>query len=119
MTNYDISNKKEELLELIQALKTFAVMYEVPMFITCAIKNNEEGTVYSTDSITPAATNKVLADNKFPDLINVMNGAHTHYVSENTDVILDVIRELPSEITSEYADLTSTDIDEDDFYLGD
>ena len=74
-----------ELNELIHQLKSYAVVNNMPIFITCAIENNDNGTVYKTDSLTPAATGVVLTDNKFTDLINVMNGASTYYISEKTD----------------------------------
>ena len=113
---FNINENLEELENLIQELKSFAVIHSMPMFITCAIENTNEGTVYKTDALSPAATNCVLTDNKFPNLINVMNGANTYYVSTETEMVLDAIRDLPSEVTSEYADLTDEEFDEDDFY---
>lgn len=109
----------EELNGIIQSLKEFAVLHSMPMFITCAVNSTEDETEYRTDVITPAATNRVLADNKFLNLINVMNGAETHYVSESTDIMLDAIRQLPEEIVdNEYSEFSSAyaDVDDDEFY---
>lgn len=110
------TTNETELNELIQQLKTFAVIHSMPMFITCAIENNDDGTVYKTDALSPTATNRVLTDNKFTDLINVMNGASTYYISEKTDQILDAIRELPDEIVDEYSEFTNSNISDEDFY---
>ena len=116
MTNYNIHNKQDELNYLIQQLKTFAVMHSVPMFLTCAVENNDDETVYRTDALSPAATNRILKDNKFTDLINVMNGASTYYISENTDQILDAMKSFSENESEEYSEFTSLVVDEDDFY---
>lgn len=114
---YNVTHKQDELNELIQKLKNFAVLNSMPMFLTCAVKNDDEETVYKTEILSPAGTNRVLTNNMFPDLVNVTNGASTYYITETSDQILDAIRTLPSEnINGEYSEFTTSNIDEDDFY---
>jgi hypothetical protein len=47
------------------------------VFVTLAVKNSEEGTEYSTSMISATTSENELKNDRFPKLVNVMNGFDT------------------------------------------
>ena len=120
MTEYNLSSVYDsELAEKIAEIRTICTMKNIPFFFAFAVKNNAKGTTYETDLLSAGAQSIELTDDKFPDLVNVMNGFGTYLKKPDTeDVLLDAIRELPEEIIqNDYASLLEDNEDEEDFYI--
>lgn len=98
-------------------IKTLCLMYKIPCFFAFAIENNDEKTTYLSELLSAGAQSITLKDNKFPDLVNVMNGFGTYLKNTDNDN-LDILREIPEEIIkSDYASIGKDESeDEDDIY---
>ena len=68
---------KSEIVPLMEALLKVCNEQQVPIFISVASKNSEEGTSYELISLSPDVLGVSLADNKFSKFVNVMNGFET------------------------------------------
>ena len=50
---------------------------QLPIFISVAVKNDEEGTLYKNEMFASATNNIFLKDDFFPNFVNVTNGFRT------------------------------------------
>lgn len=78
ITKFDKTDVYEaEIKERIEELKILCNRENIPMFITLCVKSNNKETVYENDMIGTYANGINLKDDKFPKLVNVMNGFNT------------------------------------------
>lgn len=68
-----------EIKPIIEQLAVACHDNNIPMFVTVAIENTKEGTTYKSKIIDPDFLETSLTDDKFKDLLNIMNGFQTHY----------------------------------------
>ncbi len=75
---YDKSKEiKECLIPKLKELENICVSFEIPYFVSFAVKDTDTSTQYLTKSLTPASKNVILNNDIFPRLINVTNGFET------------------------------------------
>lgn len=75
ITEYD---RTKVFLEEIEALSgKLAVLcdqYQIPMFMTFAVKNDKDGTIYRSEVLSAAVEESVLMDDRIAKHVMVMNG---------------------------------------------
>lgn len=77
-TEYDKNDIYEaEVLPKIQELLRLCNREQIPLFISAATKNNEDGTEYRNEMYASATNNVFLKDDYFPNFVNVINGFRT------------------------------------------
>lgn len=120
MQNFNYTDKYyTEIDEKVKEIKTLCLMYKIPFFFAFAVENTNHSTKYVSELLSAGAQSLKLTDNKFPDLVNVMNGFGT-YLKNNDDVNLDVLREIPEEIIkSDYSSIGEEEDTSEDEYYGD
>ena len=88
METFDKSSYKGILGKRIKELKQFCTLEGIPMFITFALENTDEGTAYLSDMINPDLINVDLKDNKINEMVKVLNGFDV--VPKNTPLEIDM-----------------------------
>lgn len=91
---------KEEIEPILKQLLQACNINRIPMFTCVAVKNTKDATTYKTQVLSPAQYNFNLADNKFTDFINIMNGFQTFYKAggaESTNAEYEELLELMNE----------------------
>lgn len=68
----------EQIVPLLQQLKTICNIERMPMFISVAVENQPGKTVYRNDAVL-ASTGVRLEDNRIADILLSMNGLVTDY----------------------------------------
>ena len=81
MANYTNYNKNDiyetEVVKKIQELLRICNKEQLPIFVSVAVKNDENGTEYKTDMFASATNDIFLKDDYFPNFVNVTNGFRT------------------------------------------
>lgn len=78
ITTYDKTDIYEtEVLKRVQELLRLCNKEQMPIFISVAVKNDEEGTEYKNEMYASATNNVFLTDDLFPNFVNVTNGFRT------------------------------------------
>lgn len=78
ITVYNKRNVYKDILEKkVEELKKLCIREGVPMFVSFAIENNLERTVYQNDAIFPFDLDVKLKNNLYPLHLNVLNGFKT------------------------------------------
>lgn len=78
MTKYDkVKYYEKELKEKVDEIVRICNREKIPMFFTACVKNNTRGSLYQNEMVGTHVNNIELKDDKFPDLVNVMNGFTT------------------------------------------
>lgn len=90
---YTEYNKEEvyekELMEKIQEILRICNKEQLPIFISVAVKNDENKTKY-VNEMFPSATNDIfLKDDYFPNFVNVINGFRTVPPSKIVEIDFD------------------------------
>lgn len=81
MENFYYNKQKlfdEKVLPIIQQLKTVCNINRLPMFISVAVENQPNKTVYRNDAVL-ASTGVHLEDNRIADILLSMNGLKADY----------------------------------------
>ena len=77
MAQIDVYDKNKEYLEeiapIIKELKIACNLLKLPLFLTVAVANNEEGTEYKNDAIH-ASADVCLKEDRIADIILLLNG---------------------------------------------
>ena len=89
-TEYDKEEIYEkELMEKIQEILRICNKEQLPIFISVAVKNDENKTKY-VNEMFPSATNDIfLKDDYFPNFVNVINGFRTVPPSKIVEIDFD------------------------------
>ena len=66
-----------EIIKKVQELLRECNKEQIPVFISVAVKNDDEGTEYRNDMFASATNNIFLKDDFFPNFVNVTNGFRT------------------------------------------
>lgn len=78
MVHYDKSDGyKNDIEPIVNNLLLACSKEKIPVFVTMAVKNTDEGTEYMTSMISATVNGVVLENDSFPKLVNVMNGFDT------------------------------------------
>lgn len=80
---------KEQIAPLIQQMKSICNLERMPMFISVAVENQPDKTIYCNDAVL-ASTGIRLEDNRIADIMLSLNGLETDY----PDYIKKDLREL-------------------------
>ena len=89
MMNYIMNKKKiyeEKIAPLAQTLMQACSEEKIPVFITAAVSNNDVSTDYVTNMSSALVNDVLLGNDKFPKLVNVMNGFDTVPHSDPIDI---------------------------------
>ena len=81
MSKYTEFNKTDiyenEIEKKIYELLRLCNKEQLPVFVSVAVKNDEEGTLYKNEMFASATNNIFLKDDFFPNFVNVTNGFRT------------------------------------------
>ena len=78
MDNFDQTTVfEEEIKKKVLDLKLLCIKHKIPFFVTFAVANDENDTLYKNDALIPKSSNIVLTNDLFPKHINVLNGFET------------------------------------------
>lgn len=85
--------EKERILELLDELKQECIARKVPMFATIALESEDEdnpGTQYETNIVTPMYLNKKLSDDKITPMSAFMSSKFKmEFIHETTQQDID------------------------------
>jgi hypothetical protein len=79
ITKYDKTEiyENEGIVDLMVKLKQKCGKFDIPMIVTFALKNDENGTEYKTEMISAVSSGINLKEDRFVKFVNVMNGFDT------------------------------------------
>lgn len=68
---------ENEVLPIVEHLRMVCSKNEIPMFLTIAVKNDDNGTVYKNEMISAVSAGIHLKNEHLVNHVNVMNGFDT------------------------------------------
>ena len=91
LTKYDKTEiyETEGIIDLLFKLKQQCGKNGIPMIVTVAIKNDENGTEYKTEMVSAVSSGINLKEDRFVKFVNVMNGFDTMPHKEEMNINLD------------------------------
>lgn len=91
LTKYDKTEiyETEGIIDLLFKLKQQCGKNGIPMIVTVAIKNDENGTEYKTEMVSAVSSGINLKEDRFVKFVNVMNGFDTIPHKEEMNINLD------------------------------
>ena len=91
ITKYDKTEiyETEGIIDLLFKLKQQCGKNGIPMIVTVAIKNDENGTEYKTEMVSAVSSGINLKEDRFVKFVNVMNGFDTIPHKEEMNINLD------------------------------
>lgn len=74
---------KEQIEPLINELMKKCTIYNIPMFVTCCVSNNDKGSEYKNQAVTPDTHGLNLADDNIQKHIGLLLGFDVIYHLED------------------------------------
>ncbi len=106
ITIYDNTDVfKNEIQQKLDELMILCSQYQIPMFITFAVKNTVNDTEYYNDQISCANADVTLTNNLIPKLVDVMNGFDVIPFFDPRTVDLDIhsAKAVSDEVDNEFS----------------
>ena len=91
-------NKEEafnqEIAPIVQSLKSACFKQGIPMFLSCAVRNENHDTEYISEMISPAQLEVALKNDRIAEMVKVLNGFVAVPETKPLELEFDVEREI-------------------------